>query len=81
VELTEVRVRGEAWWTLGFEATGPAGTLRGELEAAAALEFAQTPPAGVEFGTDDCRSYAEWLCGRPGAKGSRGQPGSGGAGW
>ena len=25
VELTEVELRGEAWWTLGFEATGPAG--------------------------------------------------------
>jgi hypothetical protein len=35
VELTDVHVRGEAWWTLGFEATGPADALRGELEAVA----------------------------------------------
>ncbi len=61
VEITEVRVRGEAWWTLGFEATGPAGTLRSELEATVARVFADTPPGGVEFGTDDSRSYAEWL--------------------
>jgi hypothetical protein len=74
VEVTEVRLHGEAWWTLGFEATGPAGTLRSQLEAAAALVFADTLPAGVEFGTHDCRSYAEWLCSRPGAP--RGRSGS-----
>ena len=62
VELTDVRTGGEAWWSLGFEATGPAGLLRGELEATAALVFAETLPGGVEPGTDDSRSYAEWLC-------------------
>jgi len=67
VELTKVRVRGEAWWTLGFEATGPAEMLRRELEAAATLVFAQRPPAGLKFGIDDCRSYVEWLRQRPGA--------------
>lgn len=61
VEITEVRARGEAWWTLGFEATGPAGTLRSELEATAALVFADEPPGDVEFGTDHSMSYAEWL--------------------
>jgi hypothetical protein len=61
VELTEVRTRGGAWWSLGFEATGPAGLLRGELEATAALVFAETLPGGVEPSTDDSRSYAEWL--------------------
>jgi hypothetical protein len=67
VELTEVRTRGEAWWTLGFEATGPANSLRGELEAAAALVFAQALPTGAELGMDDTRSYAQWLRWRPGA--------------
>jgi hypothetical protein len=38
--LTEVRTAGQDWRTLGFEATGPAGLLRGELQAAAALVFA-----------------------------------------
>jgi hypothetical protein len=56
-ELTEVRADGEAWWSLGCEATGPAGLLRHELEATATLVFAQTPPGG----TDDSRSFAEWL--------------------
>jgi len=66
VELTEVRTRGEDWWTLGFEATGPAALLRGQLEATAALVFAQAVPGGVEPGTDDSRSFAEWLCQQPG---------------
>ncbi len=61
VELTEVRTRGEAWWTLGFEATGPVGLLHGELEASAALVFAKSLPGGVELGTNDAMSYAEWL--------------------
>ena len=61
VELTEVDVRGEAWWTLGFEATGPAEALRGELDSAAALVFAQAMPGGLELGMDDSKSYAQWL--------------------
>ena len=67
VELTEVRARGQDWWTLGFEATGPADLLRSALEATAALVFAQALPGGVEPGPDESRSYAEWLCQRPGA--------------
>ena len=63
VELTEFRTRGEAWWTLGFEATGPAGALRSQLEAAAALAFAQALPAGVKLGMDHSMSYAQWLRG------------------
>jgi hypothetical protein len=62
VELTEVRTRGQDWWTLGFEATGPADLLRSELEATAALVFARALPGGVEPGPDESRSYAEWLC-------------------
>ena len=62
VELTEVRTRGQDWWTLGFEATGPASLLRSALEATAALVFAQALPGGVEPGPDESRSYTEWLC-------------------
>jgi len=65
VELTEVRAGGRAWWTLGFEATGPAGGLRTELEAAAALVFTQALPGGVELRTDDSQSYMQWLTGAP----------------
>ena len=61
VELTEVRSRGQDWWTLGFEATGPADLLRSALEATAALVFAQTLPGGMQPGPDESRSYAEWL--------------------
>ncbi len=67
VELAKVRARGEAWWSLGFEATGPADLLRGELEATAALVFAETLPGGMEPGTHDSRSYAEWLSQWPAA--------------
>jgi hypothetical protein len=69
VELTEVHSSGQHWWTLGFEATGPAELLRSELQAAAALVFAQALP-GVKPGPDESRSYAEWLGQRPGAPGS-----------
>jgi hypothetical protein len=62
VELTEVRTRGQDWWTLGFEATGPADLLRSALEATAALVFAQDLPGGMQPGPDESRSYAEWLC-------------------
>jgi len=63
VELTEVKVHGQAWWTLALEATGPAGLLRRELETTAALVFAQARPGGVELGTGDSQSYAQWLAG------------------
>ena len=65
VELTEVRAGGETWWSLGFEATGPADLLRSTLEAAAALMFAQAPPGDAELDMGHCQSYAEWLSRRP----------------
>jgi hypothetical protein len=67
VELTAIRVGGEAWWSLGFEATGPDDLLRNVLEATAGLVFAQPLPPGEELGMDDSMSYAEWLHRWPGA--------------
>lgn len=61
VELTEVRVRDEDWWSLGFEATGPDDLLRGELEAAAEHVFARPPRDLAGFGLHDSRSYADWV--------------------
>ncbi len=61
VELTEVDARDETWWSLGFEAAGPADLVRRVLEDTAALIFARALPDGAEFGLGDCRSYAEWL--------------------
>jgi hypothetical protein len=61
VELTQARLRGNPWWTIGFEATGPAGTLRTTLEATAALVFAEPLPGrGVLHAANSC-SYARWL--------------------
>lgn len=68
VEFTEVQASGQHWWTLGFEATGPADLLRNELQTTAKLVFAQALP-GVEPGPDESRSYAEWLGQRPGSGG------------
>jgi hypothetical protein len=72
VELTEIHADGQAWWTLGFEATGPASQLRAQLEAAAALVFAQPLPGGLELATDHSQSYLQWLNGgqAPGAPGT-----------
>jgi hypothetical protein len=47
----------------GFEATGPVSLLRGELEAIAALVFAEALPGGVELSTADSQSYAQGLSG------------------
>lgn len=69
VELTEVFTGSEAWWSLGFEATGAADLLHGELQASAALVFARALPGDVELGMDHSRSYAEWLWQRSGAAG------------
>ena len=60
-ELVAVHADGQAWWSLGFEATGPADLLRGELEATATLVFAQPLPDDLKLGLDKSRSYAEWL--------------------
>jgi len=65
VELTEVLMSGQHWWTLGFEATGPADLLRSELHVTAALVFAHPLPGGMQPGPDQSRSYAQWLGQRP----------------
>jgi hypothetical protein len=61
VELTEVRARAQDWWSLGLEATGPDDLRHSELEAAAALVFAQPPPDLTEFGLHASLSYAAWI--------------------
>jgi hypothetical protein len=72
VELTEVHTSGQDWWTLGFEATGPADLLRSTLQATATLVFAHPLPGGVEPGPDKSSSYAQWLGQQPGADGDAG---------
>lgn len=65
VELTEVHVHDQPWWSVGFEATGSLDMLLLALRHAADLAFAQPLPPGVALSLDDCRSYAQWLDERP----------------
>ena len=61
VELTEVRTGGQDWWTLGFEATGPADLLLSQLQQTATLVFAQALPSAAQPGPEESSSYAQWL--------------------
>ena len=71
VELTDVWVGDERWWTLGFEATGPPGAMRGAIDAAVALVFGHRLPDASELVAADSISYMDWLrTGRP----ERGRP-------
>lgn len=66
VELTEIHALCQPWWSLAFEATGPSGLLRSQLEAAAAHVFAEPFPGGAELGPGNSQSYARWLAGLSG---------------
>ena len=59
VELTEVEVLGQAWWTLGFEARGR-GALA-SIRRTAAVVFAEPLPTISAFRAEEARSYAEWI--------------------
>jgi hypothetical protein len=61
VELTEVEVVGQSWWTLGFEAGGR-GAL-GRIKRVAALVFAEPLPTASALGSEEVCSYAEWIHG------------------
>jgi hypothetical protein len=61
VELTEMTVQDQTWWTLGFEANGPPDQLTGLVEATARLMFEQPLPAYRELSAADCGSYHGWL--------------------
>ena len=61
VELTDITMGGEAWWTLGLEASGPSQERRSVLEAAAASVFSEPLPGGAELRLEDSRPYAAWL--------------------
>ena len=59
VELTDVEVLGQTWWTLGFEAGGR-GALGG-IKRTAAIVFAEPLPTASAFGAEEACSYAEWI--------------------
>lgn len=58
VELTEIDAGGQAFWSLGFEAKGPADLLRRLLRDSAAVLFAQAPPLRLNLDMSCCQSYA-----------------------
>lgn len=61
VELTEVTMLGQDWWSLGFEAIGPTAELRDMVELTAAHVFGQMLVDEVEFTLDQSCSYSTWL--------------------
>ena len=61
VELTEVEMKGQSWWTLALEATGPRDGLEGLLRATAALVFEPAMTDGLELSSADSGSYVSWL--------------------
>ena len=64
-ELTEIRVHRQAWWSVGFEGTGPVRLLHGALEHTAGLVFGQAMPPDVQFSLENSQSYGHWLGQRP----------------
>ena len=62
VELTEIGMHGQHWWTLGFEAMGsPPDGLQGVVQTTAALVFDRAMPDNLALTSQDSRSYAGWL--------------------
>jgi len=60
-ELTQVAVAGQKWWTIGFEASGPAETLEQSLRLSATLVLEGLLSDGVELPADGSMSYVRWL--------------------
>ena len=66
VELTEVAVGEEMWWSLGIEAGGRSETLRAALDATVGSLFQGPSPDGIQLDLRDSMSYARWLGTRSG---------------
>ena len=60
-ELTDIRIDGQDWWTLGLEAFGSDTRAWDFLQAAAAALFADPLPADVPPGSSSAITYSEWL--------------------
>jgi hypothetical protein len=59
LELTQLHLRGNQWWTLGFEAFGDESTLHKDLlYVATEMLVAGEPPHLV---SGDCYGYPRWL--------------------
>jgi hypothetical protein len=61
LELTEVDVGGDAWWTLAFEASGPPEMLEPNLRACAGLFLDGQLPNAIGLSPRTSMSYTRWL--------------------
>jgi len=61
IELTEVLAAGEVWWTLGFEATGPARSIVRCLNKTAAALLPETLAPELGLDPEHSMSYPTWL--------------------
>jgi hypothetical protein len=61
VELTEVTVGEDRWWTLGLEARGAPEVLLATLRTTAEALFVGRLPDHVRLGVPESMSYARWL--------------------
>ena len=61
VELTQIIVGGEPWWTLGFEATGPSDELEASLRAVVDLLLRAPARRGPTFDLRTSTSYPRWI--------------------
>jgi hypothetical protein len=59
LEVTQVRVHSQAWWTVGFEAFGPEARLRKNLCRAVEQVLKNPPPLALTV--DDSFAYPRWL--------------------
>jgi hypothetical protein len=59
VELTEVEVLNELWWTIGFEVSGPGALDR--LHRAAAAVFGDPAAPVYRFRAEEATPYGEWI--------------------
>jgi len=64
LELTEVEVDGETWWTLGLEARGEVDSVEPALRATAASLLREPTPSGLHLDPGASTSYATWLARR-----------------
>lgn len=60
IELTKLRLAGQPYWTLGFEAFPDALTLRTDFIRSVSL-FLREPPRSLELTPGLSSSYPEWL--------------------
>jgi hypothetical protein len=59
LELTAVRVRGKAWWTLALEAFGPSGSVHENLLRVAEVVFGAGEPPTMDAAAS--YGYPQWL--------------------